>query len=180
MTAPYNARIFYIHGCDTSQKAYIYLSYYSHSVKVGYYKHNCKNIDALINIDHTHEVTISKVVIDTSKDLLSNFLLCNGGHSPMVLSLQMLEPSFDSYKELNSPSFRNRIYTFKYLPRFGIIDGIIKLRDLSNCIYVQKNMFLVQGNDSHKVFIFKISKVSPGSGVDLVRRMQFDKDLEHA
>ena len=41
-------------------------------------------------------------------------------------------------------------------------------------------MFPGQGDDSDKVFIFKISEVGPGSGVDLVRRMQPDEDLEHA
>ena len=40
-------------------------------------------------------------------------------------------------------------------------------------------MFLDQGNDSKKVFIFKMSEVGPGSGVDLVRRMQPSGDLEH-
>ena len=41
-------------------------------------------------------------------------------------------------------------------------------------------MFPGQGDDSDKVFIFKMSKVGSGSGVDLVRRMQPGGDLEHA
>ena len=41
-------------------------------------------------------------------------------------------------------------------------------------------MFPGQGNDSDKVFIFKMPEVGPGSGVDLVRRMQPGRDLEHA
>ena len=60
------------------------------------------------------------------------------------------------------------------------MDGITKLRGLSNWAYIQRNMFLGQGNDSDKVFIFKMSEIGPGSGVDLVRRMQPDGDLEHA
>ena len=68
---------------------------------------------------------------------------------------------------------------FKYLQRFGVMNVITKLRGLNNWAYIQKNMFPGQGNDSEKVFIFKMSKVGPGSGVDLVRRMQSGRDLEH-
>ena len=41
-------------------------------------------------------------------------------------------------------------------------------------------MFPSHNNDSDKVFIFKMSKVGLGSGVDLVRQMQPGGDLEHA
>ena len=43
---------------------------------------------------------------------------------------------FDSCKELNSPNLRNRVTTFKHLRRFGVMDGITKLRGLSNWAYV--------------------------------------------
>ena len=41
-------------------------------------------------------------------------------------------------------------------------------------------MFLGHSNDPNKVFIFKMSKVGLGSGVDLIRQIQPGKDLEHA
>ena len=41
-------------------------------------------------------------------------------------------------------------------------------------------MFPGQGNDSDKVFIFKMSEVGPGSGVNLVVQMQPSGDLELA
>ena len=59
------------------------------------------------------------------------------------------------------------------------MDGITKLQGLSNWAYIQMNMFSGQSNDSNKVFIFKMSKVGLGSGVDLVRRMQLGRDLEY-
>ena len=98
----------------------------------------------------------------------------------MVLTLKDLELVFDSCNKLNSPSLRNRVYIFKYLRRFGVMDGITKLRGLSNWAYVQRNMFPGQGDDSNKVFIFKMSEVGSGSGVDLVVRMQPSGDLELA
>ena len=60
------------------------------------------------------------------------------------------------------------------------MDGITKLRRLSNWAFVPWNMILGQGDDSDKVFIFKMSKVGLGSGVDLVTRMQPGGDLKHA
>jgi hypothetical protein len=41
-------------------------------------------------------------------------------------------------------------------------------------------MFLGQGSDSDKVFVFKMSEVGPSNGVDLVKRMQPGGDLEDA
>ena len=58
------------------------------------------------------------------------------------------------------------------------MDGITKLKGHSNWSYVQKNMFSGQGDDSNKIFIFKMSKVGPGSRVNLVAQMQCDGDVE--
>ena len=177
-----NAKIFYVYGDDLSQRACIHLGHHSHPVKVGDYRHSCKKIDALIeeHVDWTPQAIVSKIVMETSKDLLGQYLTRNEDDPPTVLSLNELEPVFDSCKELNSPSLQNRVYTFKCLQRFGVMDGITKLRGLSNWAYIQRNMFSGQGDDSEKVFIFKMSEIGSSSGVDLVRRMQPHGDLEHA
>jgi hypothetical protein len=60
------------------------------------------------------------------------------------------------------------------------MDDIATLRGCSHWAYVQENKFLGQGSDSDKVFVFKMSKVGPGSRVDLVNRMQPGGDLEQA
>ena len=46
--APCNAKIFYIHGNDTTQRACIHLGNHPHPVKVGNCKDSRKHIDALI------------------------------------------------------------------------------------------------------------------------------------
>ena len=51
---------------------------------------------------------------------------------------------------------------------------------VSNWAYVQRDQFLGQNDDADKVFVFKMSKVGSGSGMDLVRRMQQGGDLENA
>jgi hypothetical protein len=50
------------------------------------------------------------------------------------------------------------------------MDGITKLRGVSNWAYVQRNQFPGQSDDADKVFVFKMSEVGPGSGVELVQR----------
>ena len=101
-----NAKIFYVHGDDSSQRAHIHLGHHSHPIKVGDYRHSPKKIDALIeeHVDRTPQAMVSKIVMETSKDLLGQYLICNEDDSPTVLSLNELEPKFDSCKELNSPS----------------------------------------------------------------------------
>ena len=135
-----SARIFYVHGDDTSQRACIHLGHHSHPVKVGDCRESRKKIDALIekHVDQTPQATVSKIVMEASKDLLGEYLIRDENDPPTILSLNELEPVFDSCKELNSPSLQNRVYTFKYLRRFGVMDGITKLRGLSNWAYSTK------------------------------------------
>ena len=71
---------------------------------------------------------------------------------------------------MGSPSIRNKVVTFRYFRRYGVMDSITKLRGLSNWAFVQKNMFPGQGQDSDKVFVFKMSEIGPASGVDLVQK----------
>ena len=60
------------------------------------------------------------------------------------------------------------------------MDSITKLRGSSNWAFVQENKFPSQGSDIDKVFVFKLSEVGPGSGVDLVKWMQVGGDLQDA
>ena len=177
-----DAKIFYVFGDDTQERACVHVGNHKHHVKVGDYRGTRKIIDDLIeqHVERNPQATISKIVLETSKDVLGNVLLREEDDPHTLLSLEQLEPIFQCCKELNSPNLKNRVYTFKYLRRYGVLDGITKLRGLSNWAYVQRNMFPGQGDDSDKVFIFKMSEVGPGSGVDLVRRMQPSGDLEHS
>ena len=133
-----SARSFYVHGDNTNQRACIHLGYHSHPVKVGDYKQSRKKIDALIeeHIDRTPQAMVNKIVMEASKDLFDEYLICDEGDPPTVLSLNELESVFDSCKELNSPSLRNKVYTFKYLQRFGVMDNISKLWGLCNWAYI--------------------------------------------
>jgi hypothetical protein len=96
------------------------------------------------------------------------------------MTFEELVPVLDKCKYMTSPSIKNNVTTFKYLRRFGVMDSITMLRGCSHWPYVQKNMFPGQGFDFDKVFLFKMSKVGLGRGVDLVKRMQPGGDLQNA
>ena len=52
-----------------------------------------------------------------------------------LLSLKKLEPLFKSCRELTSPILRSKVTSFKYLWRFGVMDGTAKLQGVSNWAY---------------------------------------------
>lgn len=95
-----------------------------------------------------------------------------------TLELFELLPLFNRFKYLTSASIRNSMTSFRYVRWFGFINIIAKLRVSSNWSFVPEHLFLRQGFDNDKVFIFKMSEVGPASGVDLIKRMQVGGNLK--
>ena len=62
----------------------------------------------------------------------------------------------------------------------GYIDNILKLKKASTYDYIHDSRFPGQGSLDNIAYLFKVSTVGAGSGVDLVRRMQPGGDLELA
>ena len=62
----------------------------------------------------------------------------------------------------------------------GYIDNILKLKKTSTYDYIHDSRFPGQGSLDDIVYLFKMSTVGAGSGVDLVQRMQLSGDLELA
>jgi hypothetical protein len=110
-------------------------------VKVGDCRDSRKRINAHIEerVDRTSQATHNKIVLEASKDIIGEFLLSGDNDTQRLLSLKELEPMFESCKELNSPNLCSKVTTFKYLRRFGVMDGIAKLRGVSNWAYVEWN-----------------------------------------
>ena len=63
---------------------------------------------------------------------------------PIILSLQELEPIFDSSKKLNFLNFRIKVFTFKYLQRFSVMDGITKIRASTIGITFKKTYYWIK------------------------------------
>lgn len=176
------AKIYYVLGHGNMTRACVHLGSHCHPVKIGEYRDVAEKIKTLIGeqVEKTPTATNSAIVLEASKEFLGELLLFADGSTQEELTLDELIPVFDKFKHMSSPSIRNQVTTFRYLRRFGVMDSITKLRGSSYWAFVQENKFPGQGSESDKVFVFKMSEVGPGSGVDLVTRMQPGGDLQNA
>ena len=82
--APCIAKIFYVHGNDTTQRACIHLGNHPHSIKIGNYKNSRKHIDALIeeHVEWISQATHNKNVLQANKDLAGEFFLRSDSNPP--------------------------------------------------------------------------------------------------
>jgi hypothetical protein len=175
------ARIYYVYGAANMTRACLHLGVHEHPVKVGEDQEIKERTRKLIEEnERTPKATNSATVMEASKKLVGELLINPNGALVRKYDLEELVPVLEKYKYMSSPSIKNDVTAFRYIRRFGVMDGIATLRGCSHWSYVQENKFLGQGSDSDKVFVFKMSEVGPGSGVHLVNRMQPGGDLEHA
>ena len=174
------AKVYYVFGQNHMSRACVHLGTHCHAVKNGNCRESNTRLKALIGeqVERTPSATNSSIVLEASKEYLGELLLCPDGVPPQPFGFDELVPILDKFKQMSSPSIRNEVTTFRYLRRFGILDSITKLRGSSNWAFVQENRFPGQGADADKVFVFKMAEIGPGSGVDLVRRMQPGGDLQ--
>ena len=175
-----NARVYYVCGNSTLTRAFIHLGIHKHPVKDGELRDMQERTRDLIGeqMERTPSATNSAIIMDATKELLGDLLLRPDGELPKTLDLSKLMPVLDKCKYFSSPSIRNEVTSFKHLRRFGVVDSIMKLKGSSTWAFVQESKFPGQGTDTDKVFVFKMSEVGPGSGVDLVKRMQVGGDLQ--
>ena len=129
-------------------------------------------------VERTPKATNSAIVMEASKELVSDLLINPKGAAVRKFDLEELVSVLEKCKYMSSPSIKNDVTSFKFIRRFGVMDGIATLRGCSHWAYEQENKFLGQGSDSDKVFVFKMSEVGPGSGVHLVKQMQLGGDLQ--
>jgi hypothetical protein len=176
------AKLYYVVGKKGMRRACVHFGVHDHPVKYGDCRDTRERTRSLISeqVERNPSATNSSIVLEASKELLGEMLLRPEGAPPAEFGLHELMPVLEKCKYMSSPSIRNEVTTFKYFRRFGVMDSITKLRGCSNWAYVQENKFPGQGSDSDKVFVFKMSEIGPGSGVDLVTRMQPNGDLKDA
>ena len=177
-----NVRVYYVCGNSTLTRAFIHLGIHKHPVKDGELRDMQERTRDLIGeqMERKSSTTNSTIIMDATKELLEDLLLCPDGELPKTLDFLELMPVLNKCKYFSSPSIRNKVTSFKHLRRFGIIDSITKLKGSNTWAFVQESKFPSQGTDTNKVFVFKMSKVGLGSGVDLVMRMQVGGDLQDA
>ena len=174
------AKVYYVLGKQSSTRAFVHLGTHSHPVKDGELRDMRDRTRSLIGeqMERTPGATNSSIVMEATKELLGEFLLRPDGDSSKVMDFTDLVSVLDKCKFITSPNIRNEVSSFKHFRKFGIIDSITKLRGASKWAFVQESKFPSQGTDKDKVFVFKMSKIGPGSGIDLVKHMQARGDLQ--
>jgi hypothetical protein len=100
---------------------------------VGDYKDTKAEINGLIeeHIEKTPQAIKSAVVLEASKVLIGNYLLQPDDATPKKFFLEELVPIFDRCKDMASLNIRNKVMSFQYLRRYGVMDSITKLHGIS-------------------------------------------------
>ena len=166
------AKVYYVLGKQSSMRAFVHLRTHSHLMKDGELQDMQERTRSFIEeqMERTPSATNSSIVMEATKELLGEFLLRPEGDSSRVMDFNDLIPVLDKCKYITSPNIRNEV-SFKHFRKFGIINSITKLCSANKWAFVRESKFPSQGTDIDKVFVFKMSEVGPGSGVDLVKRM---------
>jgi hypothetical protein len=80
-------------------------------------------------------------VLEASKVLIDNYLLQPVDAPPKKLSLEELVLVFDRCKDMAFPNIRNKVMSFRFLRRYGVMDSTTKLCGISLWTFVQENKF---------------------------------------
>jgi hypothetical protein len=117
LVAACGARIYYVFGKDFMTHACIHLGVHEHPMKDGEYQ----------DFKERNRTFIGEQVKKTS--LVKNFAI-------VMEAIKELVPVLDTCKYMSLSSIKNDMTTFKYLRRFGVMDGITMFKDCSYWAYV--------------------------------------------
>ena len=70
--------------------------------------------------------------MEASKELVGELLVNLEGAPIRKYNLEELVLVLEKYKYMSSPSIKNKITAFRYIQRFGVMDGIATLRGYSH------------------------------------------------
>jgi hypothetical protein len=69
--------------------------------------------------------------MEASKELVGELLINPNGAPVQKYDLGELVPILEKCKYMSSPSIKNNVTAFRYIRRFGVMDGIATLRGCS-------------------------------------------------
>jgi hypothetical protein len=128
------ARIYYVYEAANMTRAFLHLGIHEHPVKVGKDQEIKERMRKLIEeqVERTPKATNSAIVMEASKELVDE-LLINPDRAPVrKYNLEELVPVLEKCKYMSSPSIKNDVTAFRYIRRFGVMDGIATLRGCSH------------------------------------------------
>jgi hypothetical protein len=132
--ATYGARISYVFGTASMTCACMHLGLHKHLVKAGENQKFKEWIRTLIGkqLKRTPKATNSEIVMEATKELVGELML----HPEVALArkfdLKELVNVLDKFKYMSLPSMQNNGTTFRYLRRFGVVNGITMHRGYSH------------------------------------------------
>jgi hypothetical protein len=132
--AVFAARIFYILGKDHITSACAHLSVYGHPVKNGEY-HNFKDQTYTPlgeQVKRTPDARNSYIAKEVTMELMGELLLHSARGPQKTFNLEELLPVLDKCKYMSLLSIRNKVTSFKYLRKFGVMGSITIVRGCSN------------------------------------------------
>jgi hypothetical protein len=151
------ARIYYVLGPANMTRACLHLGVHKHLVKVGEDQGIKERMRKLIEeqVDRTPKASNSAIVMEAGKELVGELLIDPKGAPVQKFDLEELLPVLEKCKYMSSPSIKNDVTAFRYIRRFGVMDGIATLRGCSHWAYVQENKFPGQGSDKFQGVCFQ-------------------------
>ena len=161
-------------------RACIHLGHHRHPVATGQCRESMETITGLIasEVQKTPTAKNSAIALAASKEFMDTFLVHAGPGPKEMLRGAELDEVMDKFRMLSSPNVRNIIASFRASAKGkGEIDRILEMKKVAKMEYIHDSIFPGQGQD--KVYLFKMLVDGPGSGVDLVRRMQPGGDLQN-
>ena len=113
--------------------ACLHLGIHDHPVKVGENQGIKERTRQLIEeqVERTPKATNSTIVMEASKELVTDLLINPEGAAVQKFNLEELVPVLEKCKYMSSPSIKNDVIVFKFIRRFGVMDGIATLRGCS-------------------------------------------------
>jgi hypothetical protein len=153
---------------------------HNHPVSDGICQETLDTISRLIaqEVSKTPTTKNSNITMAASKEFLDKYLIHSGPRPKKMLRGQELEDVLDKFEHLSTPNLQNTISLSRSGGKRGAYDSIMAMQRYTSIEYIHANVFSSQGKD--KVYVFKMLVDGPGSGVDLVKRMQPGGDLENA
>ena len=163
--------MYYILNNNGLGRACIHVGTHKHLVAKDYCRETSEIVSGILSdaVQKAPMATTSANALAASKEFLSKELFALDREGILEpLYGDSLVAVMEKFRLLSSPNIRNA--TLKPSASGGQVDNIIKLKMKSPYAYIQGSIFPWQGSD--KVYMFKMSEEGPGSGMDLVKRMQ--------
>jgi hypothetical protein len=123
-----------VYGAGNVTCACLHLGIHEHPVKVGEDQEIKERRRKLIEeqVERTPKATNSAIVMEASKELVGELLINPEGAPVQKFDLEELVPVLEKCKYMSSPSIKNDVTSFRYIQRFGVMDGITTLRGCSH------------------------------------------------